>query len=81
MSIEEIWKDAVESLAPLTERIPILDTEIVSLNSPATVEPESLTFKVEGTDLAVYLATVKHKEQLEAYLTKRHGGIPCILVS
>ena len=77
---EKVWKQAIESLAPLTDRVFLLDTDVMLLNRLSTAEPEEITLLVEGSDMAVWLATVKHKARLEAYLTKEYGGIPCVLV-
>ena len=63
---DELWKKIILSLEPLTERIVMAETSATPLYpSDKNDIDDTVYLKIEGSDLATYLVTVKYKDILE----------------
>ena len=66
---DELWKKIILSLEPLTERIVMAETSATPLYpSNKNDIDDAIYLKIEGSDLATYLVTVKYKDILERKL-------------
>lgn len=66
----ELWKKIILSLEPLTERIVMAETSTTPLypSNKNDIDDDAIYLKIEGSDLATYLVTVKYKDILERKL-------------
>ena len=67
---DELWKKIILSLEPLTERIVMAETSATPLypSNKNDIDDDAIYLKIEGSDLATYLVTVKYKDILERKL-------------
>ena len=68
---QDIWKDIILSLKPLSDRIIMLDTEPMTMYNKD--DPDIINLNIEGSDIAIYLATIKYKDILEQKLFEKTG--------